>query len=75
MTEKELVKKKANRYFFSKVILNAMLMVIGAVMISLFLRGMQHQSALYKQQINNMEALNETVEILNETNSDAEEIT
>ena len=39
-------------YFFAKVIVNALLIIIGAVAIALFLHQMQNRTALAKQQAN-----------------------
>ena len=50
-TVSEEVRKKANKYFFSKVAINALLMILGAVLIALFLTQMQRSNALYKQEI------------------------
>lgn len=50
-TVSEEVRKKANKYFFSKVAINALLMILGAVLIALFLTQMQRSTALYKQEI------------------------
>ena len=50
------VRKKANTYFFSKVAINALLMILGAVLITLFLRQMQNQAALRKQEQNSQQA-------------------
>ncbi len=57
-------RKKANRYFFAKVAFNAFLMILGAVLIALFLRQMQRQAALQKQEVNSQQALEEAVETL-----------
>ena len=75
MSEMDKVRKRANLFFFSKVIFNALLMIAGAVLISVFLRSIQHQSSLYKQQVNSKEILNETIQILDENTNDAQEIT
>ncbi len=69
------VRKKANRYFFTKVVINVLLIIIGAVLIALFLRQMQHRTALVKQAENSKEALAEAVETLNKNAQDAEELT
>ena len=58
-TVSEEVRKKANKYFFSKVAINALLMILGAVLIALFLTQMQRGTALYKQQVSSKESLAE----------------
>ena len=60
------VRKKANKYFFSKVVINALLMIVGAVLIALFLRQIQQKNALFKQRQSSEQALEETVSILSE---------
>jgi hypothetical protein len=69
------IRKKANIYFFSKVVFNALLIVLGAVLIALFLRQMQHKTALTKQRENSEQALTEAVSILEKNAEDAEELT
>ena len=68
------IRKKANIYFFSKVVFNALLIVLGAVLIALFLRQMQHRTALAKQRENSEQALSEAVSILEKNAEDAEEL-
>ena len=75
MPEQKEIRKKANIYFFSKVVFNALLIVLGAVLIALFLRQMQHQTALAKQRENSEQALSEAVSILEKNAEDAEELT
>ena len=69
------IRKKANIYFFSKVVFNAVLIVLGAVLIALFLRQMQHKTALTKQRENSEQALTEAVSILEKNAEDAVELT
>lgn len=71
----DTTRKKANRYFFTKVAFNAFLMILGAVLIALFLRQMQRQAALQKQEVNSQQALEEAVETLGKNAQDAEELT
>ena len=75
MTEKEQIRKKANTYFFSKVAFNAVLMVIGAVVIALFLTRMQNQTSLYRQKENSEQALTEVVRVLESNRKDTKELT
>ena len=75
--EKEVyqdIRKKANRYFFSKVLFNAALIIIGAVLIAFFLRFVQNKASLYKQRINSELALNEAVETLETNEQEAEDL-
>ena len=68
------VRKKANRYFFTKVVINAFLIILGAVLIALFLRQIQHKTALNKQQQDSAVALTEAVETLHKNDLDAKEL-
>ena len=69
------ISKKANSYFFAKVIVNALLIIIGAVAIALFLHQMQNRTALAKQQANSEQALVEAVAALSSNEADAQELT
>ena len=68
------IRKKANTYFFAKVTVNILLMIVGALLISLFLRQMQQRTALIKQQQNSEQSLQEAVSILEKNSTDAEEL-
>ena len=70
----EEIRKKANKYFFSKVAVNALLIILGAVLIALFLTQMQRGTALYKQQVSSKEALEEVIEVLEAHSENAEEL-
>ena len=63
--------RKANRYFFSKVIVNIILIILGAVLISMFLRRLQENTAIVKQQENCVLALGEAVSMLEENAENA----
>ena len=69
------VRKKANRYFFSKVAVNTILVILGAVLIASFLRSMQNRTALVRQKENNETALADAISIIEANISDAEELT
>ena len=69
------IRKKANTYFFSKVAFNLLLMILGAVLIALFLRQMQNQTALLKQRENSRQSLEEAVALLEQNAADAEDLT
>ena len=69
------VLRRANTYFFAKVIFNLLLIVLGAVFIAVFLRGMQNDSALYKQRESSVQSLTEAVEILQANADDAAYLT
>lgn len=56
--------KKANSYFFGKMLFNYFLVLFGAVLIAIFLRQMQAQTALVKQEENSRLALEEAVTAL-----------
>ncbi len=75
MTDQREIRNKANTYFFTKVIVNACLIIFGALLISFFLRQMQHSAGLRKQQRSNETALTETIEILSQNQNDAAELT
>ena len=66
------IRKSANVYFVGKVVFNFLLIVVGAVLIGLFLRTMQTQTAIYKQEENSRRALEEAVSILESNLEDAE---
>ncbi len=70
----EDIRKKANKYFFVKVLFNAALMIIGAVIISIFLTQMQHQTALLKQRKNNEQSLSDAISVLENNSSDAKDL-
>ncbi len=67
-------RSRANLYFFSKVIFNLLLMVVGALVIAGFLRRMQNQAALFKQQRNSEKALTEAINVLQSNAEDADEL-
>ena len=68
-------RKKANTYFFSKVFFNLCLVLVGAILISSFLRTMQNQAALGKQRSNSEQALSEAIRMLSENENNARELT
>ena len=74
-SRREQIRRKANTYFFGKVVFNLFLIVLGAVAISLFLRQMQTRTAMVKQEENSRLALTEAVSMLEENEEDAEEFT
>lgn len=67
--------RKANKYFFAKVAVNIVLILIGAIFISVFLRQMQAQTALVKQRENSDMALTRVVATLQENKDNAETLT
>ena len=69
------LQKRANSYFIMKMIINLMLVIIGSVAIGLFLKHMQEQTALTKQQENCELSLKEAVSILKSNEKDAKELT
>lgn len=71
----DAIKTKANRYFFTKVVINAILVILGAVLIALFLRNMQGKAALAKQRVDNEQALNDAITILKVNDQDAADLT
>ena len=74
MNEKETL-RKANRYFFSKVVFNVLLIVIGATLIGLFLRDIQRKTSYYKQQENSELALAEAITTLDRNKEHADDLT
>ncbi|MBQ6654480.1 MAG: mechanosensitive ion channel family protein [Erysipelotrichaceae bacterium] len=67
IVEREQEEKKhgrLNTYVLSKVIINLALIVLGALLLTVFLRNVQTRSSLSKQQKNNELALSEVVTIL-----------
>ncbi|MCQ2564043.1 MAG: mechanosensitive ion channel family protein [Mogibacterium sp.] len=67
----EETRKKANRYFFTKVLVNLVLVIIGALFIALFMRQMQAKTALVKQEETSKLALDEAVMSLEKNEQDA----
>lgn len=63
--------RKANRYFFTKVLVNIILMILGALLITVFLRRMQEQASVIKQQENCARSLGEAVSMLEENAENA----
>ena len=74
-TAEEHVHKKANTYFFSKVVFNLLLIVLGALFIGLFLSRLQRQAVLRNQRENSEHALQEAVQILDRNAENADELT
>lgn len=64
--------RKANRYFFTKVAVNIILMILGAVLITAFLRRMQENASIVRQQENCVRSLGEAVSMLEENAENAE---
>ena len=75
MAEHKIIKKKANTYFFAKIVFNIFLLILGAVLIGVFLRQMQSQAALAKQEENSSRALEEAISILETNQEDVDELT
>ena len=75
MAEHKAIKKKANTYFFAKMVFNIFLIILGAVLIAVFLRAMQSQTALAKQEENSGRALEEAISILETNQEDVDELT
>lgn len=57
-------RKKANRYFISKMVLNACLVVLGAIVITVVLGNLQHMASIARQHESSSATLNETVKLL-----------
>ena len=70
----EETRKKANRYFFTKVLVNFVLVFIGALFIILFMRQMQSKTALVKQEETSKLALEEAVMSLEKNEQDASDL-
>lgn len=75
MAVKKEIRMRANTYFFGKVLINALLLVIGIVLISTFLRRIQERTALSRQQHSTTQSLEETVSILQKNEEDAKQLT
>ncbi len=69
------LRRKANIYFFSKVVFNLLLIILGAVLIASFLRRIQMRTALAKQTENCELAITEAVSTLRENEEDAQVLT
>ncbi|MBR0208975.1 MAG: mechanosensitive ion channel family protein [Oscillospiraceae bacterium] len=74
MAEHTNIRKRANTYFLVKVAFNALLIVLGAVLIAVFLRNIQTKAALNKQKENSALALTEAVSTLEENARDAKDL-
>ena len=68
------IRKRANRLFFIKVTINILLIIIGAVCITLFLRNMQHRTSLSRQWQNSQLALKQVTSSLNQNSQTAEDL-
>ena len=66
MQNRNDIHKRANRHFYIKMAINTLLVIIGAVFISVLLQRMQYQTTLSKQQENSELALTEVVSSLDE---------
>ncbi len=55
---------KANRYFISKMVLNACLVVLGAIIITSVLGNLQHMASIARQRESSSFTLNETAKLL-----------
>ena len=64
--------QKANAYFFTKVGFNLLMMIFGAILISLFLYNVQSDAAQTKQRESNVLALEEAVSILTRNSENAD---
>ncbi|MBR2540427.1 MAG: mechanosensitive ion channel [Mogibacterium sp.] len=71
----EATRRKANTYFMSKVAVNFILILIGALIIGLFLRSMQAKTAVVKQEENSRLALEEAVATLEENAANVDTLT
>lgn len=74
MAEHNNTRRKANTYFFIKVAVNTLLIVLGAVLIAMFLRNMQRQVALNKQKESSLLSLTEAISTLEENERDANDL-
>lgn len=75
MANRKAIEKKANAYFYGKVIINILLMVLGSVLIGLFLSGLQERRALAKQHENSVDSLSEVVGQLRTNEDEAVDLT
>ena len=66
MQNRNDIHKRANRHFYIKIAINTLLVIIGAVFISVLLQRMQYQTTLSKQRENSELALTEVVSSLDE---------
>ncbi len=73
--EHEAIRRKANKYFLSKVLVNVLLILVGALIVGLFLRQMQMRTAIVKQEEVSTLALEETVSVLEENAENVQVLT
>ena len=71
MSADKKMRKRANTYFFSKVVFNLFLIILGAVLISVCLRKIQMDTALGKQRENCELAISEVIDTLRSNEQDA----
>ncbi len=64
--------RNANTYFFLKLSINLILIILGATLIGVILHGVQTKTALDKQRQNNRHALEEVVTILERNSENAD---
>ena len=66
MQSRNDIQKRANRHFYIKMLINTLLVICGAVFISVLLQHMQYETTLSKQRKNSELALTEVVSSLDE---------
>ena len=75
MSIRNSIRKRANTYFFFKVAVNLLLIVVGAFLIFQFMRLIQREAALNRQTRDSTLALTEAVTALEENAVEAKELT
>ena len=76
MTEQQnKTKRRANVYFFAKMVFNVILLLVGSALISILLRRMQTTASLQKQKQNSLQAIEQVSQVIERNRESAEELT
>ena len=75
MSENNEISRKANRRFFAKIRFSALLIILGAVAVSLILHDVQNASTQNRMRLNNEQTLQETVKRLTEFDAERKMMT
>ena len=73
--EKQQLSHKANRYFAFKLVINALLLLLGVILITAFLRHVQQQSSMERQRQSSDNILSEVIETMDANKRDSANLT
>ena len=74
MRQQKTIREKANRYFFTKIAVNALLIILAALLIAFSLHTMQRRASFTRQRQNSEMALTAAVSTLNGNTGNADEL-